>query len=289
MGIGSVKAPGGAMDRQREAVRREKAVQQGSAAQPVDAVSRNIQNEISEVQRQKQGLSSKREMPADERSQKQQELQHELSTLNTRLRQRQTEIRKGQKSEGRSDELPAEDAYVQKSRPQVAEESKAVPVEETAEKKGTEKSPDAEEKKENVQTVSRKEDKDKDAQPGGIDFSRDELHSIAAGSIAKEQTRRRDAVIARMEGGIVILRGEIRQDELRGGNADRKRDELKTRQDKMRNAAAGIPAIKAPSAKKEESGQNAGRIKAEAEAGEVRKSRDGVVVVTHNAPWNQIG
>mgnify|MGYP006990251217 CR=1 FL=1 len=49
--------------------------QQGSAAQPVDAVSRNIQNEISEVQRQKQGLSSKREMPADERSQKQQELQ----------------------------------------------------------------------------------------------------------------------------------------------------------------------------------------------------------------------
>lgn len=336
MGIGSVKVPGAAMDRQREPVQREKTVQQEKAsrqgkttpqkaAQPVDAVSRNIQNEISEVQRQKQGLSSKREMPADERSEKKQELQHELSTLNTRLRQRQTEVQREQNREGRSEELSAEDTKEQKSRIQAEEEKKAVPVAETAEKRGTEKSPDGEtgkesiqavdprgvkeniratsqksekergqgvsprDEKENRQTVSPREEKDKAEKPGGTDFTRDELHSVAAGSIAKEQTRRRNAVISRMEGGIVLLRGEIRQDELRGGSADGKRAELKARQEKLRNAASGIPAIKGPSAKKDEMIRKPGGIRAETEPGEVKRSLDGVVVITQNAPWNQIG
>lgn len=352
MGIGSVKAPVSAMDGQRAAVRQE------AAARPADAVSRNIQNEISEVERQKQGLSSKREMSVKERSEEKQELQHELSTLNTRLRQRQTEIQREQKREDRSEELSAETMQEQKSRSQVKEEKKTVPAGETMERNGAEKSPEGEAKRENVQAVgskdvkenvqtaarrdvkennqavsdrgveesvqaaggrgekenvqasagsgvkesaqavngrgekknnqavSRKDGKDREEKTGGIDFARDELHSIAAGSFAKEQTRRRDAVIARMEGGIVILRGEIRLDEMRGGSADGKRAELKNRQEKMRNAATGIPTVKAPAAKNDENRRKAGRIKAEAD--EIKRSRDGVVVITHNAPWNQI-
>ena len=66
---------------QRAEVRQNRGTGQKAAAQPADVVSKNIQNEISEVQRQKQGLSSKQEMSEGERSKKKQELQQELDKV----------------------------------------------------------------------------------------------------------------------------------------------------------------------------------------------------------------
>lgn len=296
MGIGSVRAPESA------AVRQSRSAGQDTAARQADVVSKNIQNEISEVQRQKQGLSSKQEMSAEERSQAKQEFQQELSSLNTRLRQRQAEISREQKKEARLEELSAADGDLKKSRVEAEDAGKAA-AEKTAaekmlsgsqirEKQDAEKSTDAkgaEEKVNESGSVQRKAGAGREEELSDFEIPRDKMRSIVAGSFSKEQTNRRDAVIARMEGGIVILKGEIRQDEMRGDDVEKKKAELKAREAKVRNAVKELPVVSMPFPKADSSWKNAGRInagqrKAEADngvlTGMVKRSPDGVVVIT---------
>lgn len=300
MAIGSVKA----MD--------SMAGWQGSAAQRVDSVSKNIQNEISSVERQKQGLSSKRELSAEEKAKKKQELQQELSSLNTRLRQRQEEVSKEQKKEALSGEVKAADGDVSKTEKSKGntetinadtvngEKIKADGSE--AEKKNTD-TKGAEKGK--VSAEGRTAEKDaedtkgaeneKDEKLKDIGIPQKDAQSIIKGNSFREQTKRREAVIARMEGSIAILRGEIRQDELRGADTEKKKAELKKQEKKVQKAASGIPNVKGPT----KSADAAARIKAgeektkagvkgKAEASVVKSSRDGVVIVTPNALENGI-
>lgn len=275
---------------------------QGTGAGEPDVVSKNIQDEISEVQRQKQGLSSKQEMSAEERSKAKQELQQELSSLNARLRQRQAEISREQKKEARLEELSAADADWQKSGAQ-AEDAGRTAAEKTAvegtasgsrigEKQETEKSTDAkgtEEKANESGAPQRKTGAGREEEPSDFDIPQDKKQSIVAGSISKEQMNRREAVIARMEGGIVILKGEIRQDEMRGDDTEKKKAELKAREAKVKNAVKDLPVVNLPSRKADKDWKNAGRVNAgqrrpEADNGSltgiVKRSPDGVVVIT---------
>lgn len=320
MGIGSMRMPESAAVRQsgaagqNTAVRQSKAAKQSKAAEQnaaakqstgagePDVVSKNIQDEISEVQRQKQGLSSKQEMSAEERSKAKQELQQELSSLNTRLRQRQAEISREQKKEARLEELSAADADLKKSYAEAENVGKAAAEKETVEKtapgsqirekQDAEKGTDvkgAEEKVNESGAAPRKAGQDRDENLSDFDIPQDTMQSIVAGSFSKEQMNRRDAVIARMEGGIVILKGEIRQDEIRGFDAEKKKSELKAREAKVRIAVNELPAVSVPSRKADRGWKNAGRANAAqpmAEAdngtltGIVRRSPDGVVVIT---------
>lgn len=72
------------------------------SAQPVDEVSKNIQNQIANAQMQLQKLSSDREMSTEEKQQKRQELQKQISELNTQLRQHQMEVRREQQAKAKS-------------------------------------------------------------------------------------------------------------------------------------------------------------------------------------------
>lgn len=67
-----------------------------------DAISKNIQKQIANAQKQLQELSSNEEMTPEEKMKKRQEIQQEITDLNQQLRQHQIEIRKEQQSKGTS-------------------------------------------------------------------------------------------------------------------------------------------------------------------------------------------
>lgn len=91
MGIGNVRATEGI------------AGGQTAMARPVDSVSKGIQDEISNVQRQMQELSSKADLSVEEKIKKRQELQQQISSLNTQLRQHQAQMRQEQQKKTASD------------------------------------------------------------------------------------------------------------------------------------------------------------------------------------------
>lgn len=291
MGIGGVKAMDGIAGRQ------------GAAVRPVDYASKNIQDEISNVQRQKQGLSSRQELSAEEKTKKRQELQQELSSLNTQLRQRQAEARKEQQKEELQGEVLRGEAQPADGSVKDAEKAGNKVETEKAEKNkasigaGEEKNIDVESsEKEAVSKgipAAGKEDAakadKKDAKLEDIGMPLREVQAIAEKDSAKEQTKRREAVIARMEGGIVILKGEIRQDELRGADVDKKKAELRKQEQKVQKAASGIPDVKGPSKAAGAAAQvRAAGEKENVRAGAVRRSRDGVVIMTPDVLTNNI-
>lgn len=59
----------------------------------MDSVSKSIQKQIANAQKQLQDLSSNEEMPAEEKMKKRQEIQKTISDLNNQLRQHQIEVR----------------------------------------------------------------------------------------------------------------------------------------------------------------------------------------------------
>lgn len=67
---------------------------QVKAAQTTDSVSRNIMNQIANVQKQIQELSSNKEMEMEEKMKKRQELQQQVFELQGQLRQHEIELRK---------------------------------------------------------------------------------------------------------------------------------------------------------------------------------------------------
>lgn len=67
-------------------------------AQANDSVSRNIQNQIANAQQRLKDLSSKEEMPFEDKMKKRQEIQQEITKLHQQLRQHQMEQRKEQQS-----------------------------------------------------------------------------------------------------------------------------------------------------------------------------------------------
>ena len=61
-----------------------------------DSVSKNIQNQIANAQKQLQELSDNKDMSIEEKMKKRQEIQQRITDLNNRLRQHQIEMRKEQ-------------------------------------------------------------------------------------------------------------------------------------------------------------------------------------------------
>ena len=62
--------------------------------QGTDAVSKNLQNQIANAQKQMQELGENKEMSLEEKMKKRQEIQQQISNLQNQLRQHQIEQRK---------------------------------------------------------------------------------------------------------------------------------------------------------------------------------------------------
>lgn len=193
---------------------------QNTKAQPVDSISKNIQNEISDVQRKRQELSSKEDIPVEEKQKKRREMQQEISRLNTQLRQRQAEMRREKQKELLSEEM--------KTDPDKTKEEEAKKVE-TKEAGQTGK--DGREIREEEKKGTEEENK-------AIGISGTGMQETVAADLAMRQLRSRQSVISGMENGIAILQGEIRQDEARGANVEQKQAALKKQEEKVQKASA---------------------------------------------------
>lgn len=77
-------------------------VQPGNVNMQNDPVSRNIQNQITNAQKQLQEISANQEMALEEKMKKRQEIQQEITNLNQQLRQHQMEQRKERQSKDSS-------------------------------------------------------------------------------------------------------------------------------------------------------------------------------------------
>lgn len=266
MGVSGISAIGGVSGGQM------------TSAQSVDTVSKSIQDDISEVQRQKQELSSRKDIPVEEKVKKRQELQQEISSLNAKLRQHQAEVRKEKQKElmkdnaqtGRTDAGNEEKKPAEKKVSATKEaEVRATETKDSASRDSTginATGRDARTKAVQAQSTSQKETKagsttgsttksveDRDVSPRdtGVKETEDKaVNNEAAGISAAEMkgmvaadswvknSKVQETVIARIEGGVAILKGEIRQDENRGADAAPKRAELEKQQQRAQWASA---------------------------------------------------
>lgn len=201
-------------------------------ARSTDSESKNIKNEITGVQQQMKNLSSKEELSVDEKKNERRKLQQEILSLNTELRQHQEELRRSQRREI----LMAE---MQKERTKKEEEKPAdkVKTEEISPDKpealnmmtGKTKPEDADKlnEKENSEKGDEKvngyTDTDKDADRG---LSDKKMKAIVSADSSVQHAERHGIVIARIRDGIVILKGEISQDEALGTDTKKKQEEL---------------------------------------------------------------
>ncbi len=294
MGIGSVRA-----------MNNMAGTRQRTAYQPVDPVSKNIQNEISRVQRQKQGLSAKEDMSAGKKMRKRQELQQELAGLNTQLRQRQAQFHEKEQKEALKDEAGAVGADETNGGKDVAA---AISTESGKKARSTEKE-DIQKKpadiesteKQNISAKDRKDTEKKDADAGvvgiedvngrtaevkgaelqDIGLPQKDVRKIVNGDSVGKQVRHRAAVIARMESGIAILKGEIRQDEARGADVEKKKAKLEMQEKKVQKAASGLPDLEMPSRPFEKAAGKKSERDGERTYGElIRKNQDGTVLLT---------
>lgn len=233
-----------------------------------DSKSKSIENEITGVQQQMQKISTKEDLSVNEKTNERKKLQKEISGLNTELKQHQEELRKSQKreimmAELQEDKEPAKEEK-SKGKIQVDETSldKAAETKEEGQagRQGTviAKTEDgivlfkgknnqdenlgidaekkqADEAKEQV--VDEKEtkaaDSDKDKDTG---LSRKEMFEIVSTDASAKQTNRQETVIARIQGGIAILKGEINQDERSGADTAKKQAELEKMEQKEQRA-----------------------------------------------------
>lgn len=227
----------------------------GTQPVEVDPVIKNIQDEISEAQRQRQGLSSKEELPAAERAKKRQELQQKISDLNRELRQRQADARKEQQRKALIDENRA-DVSNAKNADEKDNKTKNISAKDAAGKNTdinntkTKAAGHTDARNDNVQNagasaenVSGKTSPDKDSQDKAsklqdIEIPQKEWKAVIESNSSKKQMRKQESVIARIEGGIAILKSEIKLDEARGMDVEKKKEELKKQTEKLQKAAS---------------------------------------------------
>lgn len=261
MGVSGISAIGGASGGQM------------TSAQSVDTVSKGIQDDISEVQRQKQELSSRKDIPVEEKVKKRQELQQEISSLNAKLRQHQAQVRKEKQKElmkenaktGRTDADNEEKKSAEKkvsadkesearetetkdtksmNAPGIYARVKDVQAQNTSQKETTAGSTagsatkDATDKDTNPRDTGVKKAEDKAVNDEAAGISAAEMQGMVAADSYVKNSKVQETVIARIEGGVAILKGEIRQDENRGADTAPKRAELEKQEQKVQWASA---------------------------------------------------
>lgn len=210
---------------------------QMAAVQPADSVSKNIQNEISSAQRQKQALNSEGDMSAKEKMKKSQELQQEISSLNTQLRMREEEVQKEQKKVALSDEVrPVEEVEENAENKDISLEEQTKPYSPVRELENIEvqlRNTDKEEAEETEKAEETEAPEDTD-----MGASAKETKAVITGDTAIQQAEQHRKVIVRMKDAIAVLKGEIRQDEARGMDVEDKKAELEKQEQKMQRASS---------------------------------------------------
>ncbi|MDE5939066.1 MAG: hypothetical protein K2H37_08290 [Lachnospiraceae bacterium] len=246
---------------------------QFSATDLKDQKSKSIQKEITDVQQQIQKLSSEDELSVSEKENRKKELKREKSSLDTELKQHQDELLRSHKREiklaGLQEERKPEkeEKATDKTTPAEAssdkeEEKKLSADEEQAAQPGTiitrnndgtvilkgvanqddntdtdtENKP-ADEAKEVAMAEKEAETADDDP-PADARPSAQEVQAMVSADTSMQLADRLGAIVAKTNDGIAILKGEIKQDEYRGVDTERKQAELEQMQERQQRETA---------------------------------------------------
>ena len=237
-------------------------VMQMTAADLKDQKSKSIQTEITNTQRQIQKLSSEEDLSAYEKANEQKKLQKEISGLNTELKQHQEELRRSQKREimlarlledaAPAKEETSEDKIQSNETSSDTADKKVPPADrQQAAPQGTATAgssdgrvilkgavqPDqnrdtdaetkqADEAKEETADVKETKITDNDTTAEDKQSGR-EMHAMVSADSFLQQADRQGTVVTRTRDGIAILKGEIKLDEYRDTDTERKQAELK--------------------------------------------------------------
>ncbi|MBD5476041.1 MAG: hypothetical protein HDR17_08700 [Lachnospiraceae bacterium] len=230
-------------------------------AASTDPKIKNIQNEITDAKQQMQKLSSQEDLSVNEKTDERKKLQKEISDLNTELKQHQEELSRSQKREIMLAELKedpnptkeeATENKVQEAKDSSdQEDEKKLPLEEQqSEPQGTviarnsdgvvilteatnpneNRSVGAEE----AQAVETKEESadETEAKPTVSDTVTDtglnhkDMRAMVSADSSVQQANRQGVIVAKTRDGIAILKGEMKLDELRGADTEKKQAEL---------------------------------------------------------------
>lgn len=181
-------------------------------ARSTDVKSKNIQNEIKDAQQQMQKLSSKEELSVDEKADERKKQQKEITNLNAELERHQKEFLRSQRREMMLAELRKEG--------QPTEEGKS------ADKTPTDKI--------NKVGVAEKEIKTTDRN-SNTRLSQEETSAVSAVGASEQQKDDQGTVIFKNSDGTVILKGEAKQSENRGIDADKKQTDETQKETKSIN------------------------------------------------------
>ena len=145
-----------------------------------DSVSKNLQSQIANAQKQLQELSANKEMSLEEKMKKRQELQQQIADLNNQLRQHVTSQRKEQQAKKSS------------MNDMLGGSKQAAP------KAGSQ----------------------------GTGLSQASIKAMISADSAMAQAKVQGSVATKMEGRAGVLEAEIKLDQARGGDAEKKKEEL---------------------------------------------------------------
>lgn len=214
-------------------------------SQTVDVISKNLKNEISDVQRQKKSLSSKEDVSVREKTQQEKELQQEINGLNVQLRQRKEEMRREQKKDELSVELWKEEEKPEESKEAQAEETEGK-IGEAEDLKAQDLNAEEKTDKEQEFIITEKREQDsqrvvnEESEEKDTGMSAREMQGFAEADTAVRQANSRERVITRMEDGVVLLKGEVKQDEARGVESERKKEEIEKQEKRVEKASESM-------------------------------------------------
>lgn len=241
-------------------------VMQVTSADLKDQKSKNIQNEITEMQQQMQKLSLEEELSVNEKANERKKLQKEISSLNTELKQHQEDLLRSHKREIMMAQLQeAQKPEKEESEDTVRAEETAsdtpdeqplpaderqLPTEEqqpplpgsviTQNSDGTvvfkdaikqDRQPDVDTEKP-TDTLKEEVIVEEETKPADNDTLTDaglsgkEMQAMVSANSSVQQAGLQGTIITKTNDGIAILKGEIKQDERRDVDTERKQAEL---------------------------------------------------------------
>lgn len=237
-------------------------IMQVTSADLKDQKSKNIQNEITDMQQQMQKLSSEEELSVSEKANERKKLQKEISNLNTELKQHQEELLRSHKREIMMAQLQeAQEPEKEEAKDQVRAEETAsdtpdeqpLPADERQLPTGEQQPPlpgsvitqnsDGTVVLKDVIKQNREELlAEEEPKPADSDTVTDaglsgkEMQTMVSANSSVQQAGLQGTIIARTNDGIAILKGEIRQDERRDVDTGRKQAELEKLEKQVQRA-----------------------------------------------------
>ena len=235
-----------------------------------DPKIKKIQNDITNAKQQMQKLSPKEELSATEKETERKKLQQEISSLNTKLKQHQDELRKSQQKEIRMAGLQEDQNLTKEEKPEDKTQTKGISLDKADERalptdKHQTASPGTiitsnsdgtvilkgimnQDEKHGVDTeekgITEKEDKNKNSDTDSeASLSHKKIYAIVSADSSVQQANRQGTIITNTKDGIAILKAEMNQDEKRGVDTERKQAELEKMEKKEQRARAFQSAI----------------------------------------------